>query len=86
MVVWMERELRHSIIHAVRNREYRIAGTPVDGNQIIERDVAVMCYNFTVVFDCPNCYQINRERKLMSGASHTIDARYERTFAMICLR
>ncbi|KYM80426.1 hypothetical protein ALC53_09124 [Atta colombica] len=26
---------------------------------------------------------INRERKLMSGASHTIDARYERTFAMI---
>jgi len=34
--MWMERELGHPIIHAGRGREYRIAGTSVDGYYEVE--------------------------------------------------
>ena len=37
-LVWMERELGHPIIHAGRGREYRIAGTPVDGYYEVESE------------------------------------------------
>ncbi|KYN42035.1 putative DNA polymerase [Trachymyrmex septentrionalis] len=87
-LVWMERELGHPIIHAGRGREYRIAGTPVDGYYEVESENETSRYvlQFHGCFwhGCPSCYQINRERKLTSGMSRedTIDARYERTLAM----
>jgi len=56
-----------------------IAGTPIDGYYEVESANETLRYvlQFHDCFwhGCPNCYQINRERKLMSGASHedTID-------------
>ena len=88
-LVWMERDLGHLIIHAGRGREYRIAGTPVDGYYEVESENETLHYvlQFHDCFwhGCPSCYQINRERKLTSGVSRedTIDTRYERTLAMI---
>jgi len=82
-VVSVERELGHPIIHAGRGREYRIVGMPVDGYYEIEPSNETLRYmlQFHGCFwhDCPNCYQINYERKLTSRASRedTINARYE---------
>ncbi|KYN38088.1 hypothetical protein ALC56_07548 [Trachymyrmex septentrionalis] len=75
-----------SMRHAGRGREYRIAGTSVDGYYEVESENETSRY----VLQFHGCFwhvvpavQINRER-LTSGVSRedTIDARYERTFAM----
>ncbi|XP_018370538.1 PREDICTED: uncharacterized protein LOC108766020 [Trachymyrmex cornetzi] len=85
-LVWMERELNLRISHAGRGREFRIAGTPVDG--YYETDLGNETQRYVLQFHgiwhgCPSCFRINRERKLSSSTDHgdTIDARYERTLA-----
>ncbi|KAL6416990.1 hypothetical protein ACFW04_013047 [Cataglyphis niger] len=88
-LIWMERELGHSINHAGRAREYRtIDGTRVDGyyetsdtSGTTQRHV--LQFHGCFWHECPSCFPLNRDRAISSSdCKDTIDSRYERTLAI----
>lgn len=81
-LVWMERELGRTVLHAGRSREYRIpeTGRQVDG-YYVDRDGTRHVLEFHGCFfhGCRRCFRINRDRRLVNG--FTLDARAEETLA-----
>ncbi|XP_032688843.1 uncharacterized protein LOC116852503 [Odontomachus brunneus] len=85
----MERELERSIIHAERDREQRLSEGPlVDGYYETEnpRQRHVLQLHGCFWHGCPECFHVNRDRPLSTASREiTIEARYERTLATMCL-
>ncbi|KAL6421672.1 hypothetical protein ACFW04_014487 [Cataglyphis niger] len=88
-LIWMERELGHSINHAGRAREYRtIDGTLVDGYYETSDTTGttqrhVLQFHECFWHGCPSCFPLNRDRAISSSdCKDTIDSRYERTLAI----